>query len=155
MLGKALQNVLLEMLVVLDLTKDSLTKGQFLVWYPLMSRNARNKMPGTFNKRNEVSPRLSRKIHHHCWQKIRRIKVIECALNCSPQGDVNSNPTPNLKDNPNTNANPKVTTWWFTLRLSETLSGTLRDVDQNWACVQLRNCWYNRSELSKLYSINI
>ena len=40
--GKALQNVLLEMLVVLDLTKDSLTKGQFLIWYPLMSSNAGN-----------------------------------------------------------------------------------------------------------------
>ena len=31
MLAKALQKVLLEMLVVLDLTKDSLTKGQFLI----------------------------------------------------------------------------------------------------------------------------
>ena len=31
MLGKALQNVLLEMLIVLDLIKDSLTKDQFLI----------------------------------------------------------------------------------------------------------------------------
>ena len=88
------------------------------------SRNARNYMLGGLNKGHKVSPRLSRKLHHHFWQEIRRIKVIKCPSNSSPQGDINSSPNPNLKGNPNTNAQPEVTTRWFTLRLS----GTLRDV---------------------------
>ena len=37
--------------------------------------------------------------------------------NFSPQGDLKSNPYPNLKDNTNTNAKPKFTTRWLALRL--------------------------------------
>ena len=84
-------------------------------------------MHADLNKRHKVSPRLSRKLHHHFWQEIPTIKVIKCRPNSSPQGDINSNPNPNLKDKSNTNANPKVTTRRFTRRLS----ATLRDDYQN------------------------
>ena len=49
--------------------------------------------------------------------------------NSSPQGDINGkfNPNPYLKENSNTKANPQVTTRWFTL----SHCGTPRDVYQN------------------------
>ena len=84
------------------------------------------------NKRHIVSPRLSRRLHHHFWQEIRRITVIECPPKSSPQGDINSNCNPNPKDNPNTKANPKVIARWFTLRLSGTLR---RDVVHPITCI--------------------
>ena len=56
-------------------------------------------MHAALNKCHKVSPRLSRKLHHHFWQEIRRIKVIKCPPDSSPQGDRNSNLNPNLKDN--------------------------------------------------------
>ena len=46
---------------------------------------------------------------------LRTIKVIKCPPYSSPHGNTNSNPTPNLQDKPNTKANSKVTTRWFTL----------------------------------------
>ena len=49
---------------------------------------------------------------------------MKCPPNSSPQGDRNSDHNPNLKDNPNKTANPKVTTRWFKFRLSETLHYT-------------------------------
>lgn len=51
-------------------------------------------------------------------KKYGQVKVIE---------ETNTNPSPNLKDNPKTNASPKVTNTWFTLRLSR----TFHDVCQN------------------------
>ena len=60
-------------------------------------------------------------------KKYRQVRVIECPPNFSPQKDINSNPSPNLKDDPNTNINPKVTNRWFTLRLSRTLHGVYQN----------------------------
>ena len=60
---------------------------------------------------------------------------MKCPPNSSPQGDRNSNHNPNLKDNPNKTANPKVTTRWFKFRLSETLHYTY----PNGACLQLHS----------------
>ena len=85
------------------------------------------------NKCHKMSPRLSRKLHYHFWQEIRNKKVMKCPSNSSPQGDRNSNPNPNLKDNQSKTANPKVTTRWFTFRLS----GTLRYTYPNWAWLEL------------------
>ena len=73
-----------------------------------------------------VSPCLFRKLHHHFWQELQAVKVIKCPPNSSPQRDININPNPNIKDNSNRDAYPKVLTRWFTLRLS----GTLRDLYQ-------------------------
>jgi len=60
-------------------------------------------MQADVNKDLKVSLRLSRKFQHPLWQEIRKIK---CPPHSSPQGNVNSNPNPNLKDKPNTDANP-------------------------------------------------
>ena len=70
----------------------------------LMSRNAVNRMNADLNKRDKVSPRPSRKLHHYFWQEIRRKKVLKRPSDSSPQGDINSNTNNNLKHNPNTNA---------------------------------------------------
>lgn len=70
----------------------------------LMSRNAVNQMNADLNKRDKVSPRPSRKLHHHFWQEIRRTKVIKCPSDSSPKGYINSNTNNNLKHSPNTNA---------------------------------------------------
>ena len=76
-------------------------------------------MHANFNKHNKLCPCISDKLHHF-WQEIRRIKVIKCPPpNYSPQGDMHSNPSCNLKNNSNTNAN--LTMKWFTLRLGRTL----------------------------------
>ena len=48
------------------------------------------------------------------------IKDKKCPPYPSPQVDINTNPYPNLKGNPNRNAKLKVTTRSFTLRLSVT-----------------------------------
>ena len=95
--------------------------------FSVMSRNARNEIHDDLNKRHKVSAHLSHKLHHHFWREIRTIKVIKCPLNSSPPGDINSNRNPSLNNNPNTDANPKGTTRWFTFRLG----GTLRDVYKN------------------------
>ena len=55
------------------------------------------------------------------------LNAIKCPPDSSPQGDQSNHPNRNLKDNPYTNADPKVTTRRFTLRLS----GTIRDFYQN------------------------
>ena len=39
------------------------------------------------------------------------MKVTKCLHKFTPQADININPSPYLIDNPNTNANPKVTNW--------------------------------------------
>ena len=36
------------------------------------------------NKHHKVSPRLSRKLHYHFYQEMRKIKAIKCPLNSSP-----------------------------------------------------------------------
>ena len=84
----------------------------------VMPRNARNLMNLDFDKRHKVSPRLSRKLHHHFWQAIRTKKVIKCLPNSSPQGDMRSVTNPkNVKiTRTKKRANPKVTTRWFSLR---------------------------------------
>ena len=87
-----------------------------------MSRNALNLMHATFNKHHKVSRYHSHKLHYHLiWQKTLRIMVIKCPPNYNPRRDINSNAIPLPKNNPNTNANPKVTNSWF-VRLSGTLS---------------------------------
>ena len=40
-------------------------------------------------------------------------------MKCPPQGDINMNPSFYLKDNPSTNANPKVTNWRAFLKRPE------------------------------------
>ena len=49
------------------------------------------------------------------------MNVIKCPSTSSPQEDINNNPYPNLKNNPNTNTNLKVTNRQFMLRLNATL----------------------------------
>ena len=63
----------------------------------MLSRNALNWIHSDFYKRHKVSPLLSCKRHHHFWWEIRRIKVIKCPPNSSPQGDINNDPNPTLK----------------------------------------------------------
>ena len=82
----------------------------------MSKKNALHQMHAGLNKSHKVSPRLSRKLHYHFWQKIRKIKVIK---------ETYSHPNPNLKANLNRNANPKVKTRWFTLRLSLKLTMNL------------------------------
>ena len=60
---------------------------------------------------------------------------MKCPPNSSPQGDIYSNPSLNLKDNLSTNANPELTTRWVTLRPSRVLV----DVYQN---INYRLCIY-------------
>jgi len=86
-------------------------------------------MSANFNKRHIVSRRLARKLQSHFRQEVRTIKVIRYPLHSSPQEDIGSNLNPNREDNPNTNANPKVTTRWFTLRLSGILIVTFIKID--------------------------
>lgn len=44
-------------------------------------------MHAYFNKNHKVSPRLSRTLHGHFWQEIRRVKIRKCPLDSSAQGD--------------------------------------------------------------------
>ena len=44
---------------------------------PYEFKNALNQMHATLNKHHKESPPLSRKLHHHFWQEIRKIKVIK------------------------------------------------------------------------------
>ena len=55
-------------------------------------------------------------------KKYGQVKVMKCPPYSSPERCINSNVNPNLKNDPNTKANSKVTPW-FKLRLD----GTLRD----------------------------
>ena len=63
-----------------------------------MPRIALNWTQADFNKRHEVSPDLSRQLHHHFWRKIRKIKVIKCPPNSALQRSQKSNPKTNLKE---------------------------------------------------------
>lgn len=47
---------------------------------------------------------------------------MKCPPNSIPYEVITSNINPTLKRNPNTNANPKLKNWWFTLRPNGTLS---------------------------------
>ena len=71
------------------------------------------------NKRHNVSPHFSRKLHYPFEREIRTIKPMAFFPNSSSQEDLC------LKNNPNTNANPNAKKDdLYALRLS----GTLRDV---------------------------
>ena len=118
-----------------------------------MSGTALNWMHADFNKRHKVSRCLSRRLHYRVWREIRTMKVIRCPPSSSPQGDINSNRNPNLKDKPNTNANPKVITSWFMLRLtghfvtfikvehaSDYVSEKIREINVNVCVVSLCLC---------------
>lgn len=72
-----------------------------------MSRIALNWMHADFNKAHEVSLHLPNRLCHQLWEEIQTIKVMRFASNSTPQGDININPYPNLKNNkPILNANP-------------------------------------------------
>ena len=81
-----------------------------------MFRNALDQTHADFSKSHRVFLFLFRKLHHHFWQEIRKIRVIKCPPNSFPKGDIESHPNLNLKDDPNTNTHPKIKTRQFRLR---------------------------------------
>jgi len=90
-----------------------------------MSRNASNWMHATFNKQFTKCPvTFLIDFTITSGEKYGQVKGTKCPPNYNPWRDISSNPTwrvtlfLTLKNNPNTNANPKVTTRWFALRLS-------------------------------------
>ena len=65
------------------------------------------------SKRHELSPRPSRKFHHHFRRGIRIIKVIKYRPSDTPREDINSNPNANLRHNSNTSDSPEIERGFF------------------------------------------